>query len=264
MKLNLEKPIIFFDLETTGIDKVKDHVVELCYIKLFPDGHEEEKTMRIRPTDIFGNTVHIPEEASAVNGIYDDDVKDCPSFKQVAPELQKVFSDSDLAGYNSDNYDIPLLVEEFLRAGINIDFSSAKCVDVCKIYKKLCPRTLTAAYMQYCHKDLEDAHSAMADTRATLDVLQAQLEAHADVLQNDIAYLATFPGENKNVDYSGRMVYNDQGEEIFNFGKHKGKKVADVILRLDPGYYNWMMQGDFAEETKQKLTKIRLRETSKR
>lgn len=258
MKLNLTKPIVFFDLETTGIDVVKEHIVELCYIKLFPNGNEEAKSMRIRPADALGNSIHIPEASTAVHGITDEDVKDCPTFKQVAQELYKVFEGCDLAGYNSNHYDIPLLVEEFLRAGVNVDFSKAKCVDVCVIYKKMNPRTLTAAYQQYCHQNLEDAHSALADTRATLDVLEAQLDVHTDELQNDVSFLAEYSTQSRNVDYAGRMIYNENNEEVFNFGKHKGKRVVDV-LKFDPSYFSWIMQGDFAEDTKRVLTKIRLR-----
>lgn len=262
MKLQLTKPIVFFDLETTGIDTTKEHIVEICYIKLFPDGREEEKNIRVRPVDVFGNTYHIPEQSTAVHGITDEDVKDCPTFKEIAPEIKAVFEGCDLAGYNSNYYDIPLLVEEFLRAGINVDFSSAQCVDVCQIYKKINPRTLSAAYQNYCHKDLEDAHSANADTRATLDVLEAMLDKHSDELKNNITELANYAGEKRNVDYAGRMVYDESGAEIFNFGKHKGKKVTDV-LRIEPSYYDWMLRGDFAEETKQQLTKIRLRMLNK-
>lgn len=259
MKLNIAKPIVFFDLETTGVDVVKEHIVELCYIKLFPDGEEVAKTMRIRPADASGNQIHIPEEASAVHGIYDDDVKDKPTFKEIAENLyHEVFEGCDLAGYNSNYYDIPLLAEEFLRAGVNVDFSSAKCIDVCVIYKKMNPRTLTAAYQQYCHKNLEDAHSALADTRATLDVLEAQLDCHPDVLANDVSALCEYSTQNHNVDYAGRMVYDEQGREVFNFGKYKGRLVADV-LKNDPGYFQWMMQGDFSMHTKQMLNRIRLR-----
>lgn len=264
MKLNISKPIVFFDLETTGIDVTNDHIVEICYIKVFPNGNEESKSMRIRPADALGNTIHIPEQSSEVHGIYDEDVKDCPTFKEVATNLYETFRGSDLGGYNSNHFDIPLLVEEFLRAGINADFSKAKCVDVCVIYKKINPRTLTAAYKQYCHKNLEDAHSALADTRATLDVLEAMLdcppEDFKEEIQNNIDKLAEFSVQNRNVDYAGRMIYNDQNEEIFNFGKYKGRKVTEV-LKADPSYFAWMMQGDFAQNTKQVLTKIKLRES---
>ncbi len=263
MKLSINKPIVFFDLETTGVDVVKEHIVELCYIKLFPDGEEVAKTMRIKPADALGNQIHIPEEASSVHGIYDDDVKDKPTFKDIAESLyHEVFEGCDLAGYNSNYYDIPLLVEEFLRAGVNADFSTSKCIDVCVIYKKMNPRTLSAAYQQYCHKDLEDAHSALADTRATLDVLEAQLECHPDILSNNVDALCEYSTQNRNVDYSGRMIYDAQDREVFNFGKYKGRLVTEV-LRTDPGYFQWIMSGDFSMHTKQMLNKIRLRNMKK-
>lgn len=262
MELIIDRPIVFFDLETTGIDIAKDHIVEICYIKLFPDGKEDAQSMRIRPADAFGNTIHIPEQSTEVHGITDEDVKDCPTFKQVANKLYNIFSNSDLAGYNSNHYDIPLLVEEFLRAGVDVDFSSAHCIDVCVIYKKMNPRTLSAAYQQYCHKNLEDAHSALADTRATLDVLKAQLACHTEELKNDVSFLAEYSTQTHNVDYAGRLAYNENNEEIFNFGKYKGRTVASV-LHSDPGYFSWMMQGDFSEDTKRALTKLRLKYSNK-
>ena len=256
MKLNIKNPIVFFDLETTGIDVAKDRIVELCYIKVFPNGNEESKTMRINPT------VHIPEHTTEIHGITDDDVKDCPTFAQIAKNLYKTLEGCDLAGFNSNRFDIPLLVEEFLRCGIDFDLTKRKFIDVQTIYHKLEQRTLTAAYKFYCGKDLTNAHSADADTRATLEVLEAQLDKYPDVLQNDINFLDEFSKTNKNVDFAGRIIYNDKGEEVFNFGKHKGKLVKD-ILKKEPSFYNWMMQGDFALNTKQVLTRIRLREQVK-
>jgi len=257
MKLNLKNPIIFFDLETTGIDVAKDRIVELCYIKVFPNGNEESKTMRLNPE------MHIPEQASAVNGIYDEDVQDCPTFKEIAQDLKKVYEGCDLAGFNSNRFDIPLLVEEFLRAGItDIDFTKVKMVDVQNIYHKLERRTLIAAYKYYCGKDLENAHSADADTRATLEVLEAQLDKYPDDLQNDIDFLAEFSRLNKNVDFAGRIVYDDSGVPVFNFGKYKGKPVVEV-LRRDPGFYGWLQQGDFPLNTKQVLMKIYLQSKNK-
>lgn len=257
MKLNLKNPIIFFDLETTGVDVAKDRIVELCYIKVFPNGNEESKTMRLNPG------MHIPEQASAVNGIYDEDVKDCPAFTDVANELKQAFAGCDLAGFNSNRFDIPMLVEEFLRAGItDIDFTKVKMVDVQNIYHKLERRTLVAAYKYYCGKDLENAHSADADTRATLEVLEAQLDRYPDVLQNDISFLAEYSAMNKNVDFAGRMVYDDNGVPVFNFGKYKGKPVVDVLHR-DPGFYGWLQQGDFPLNTKQMLMKIYLQSKNK-
>lgn len=253
MKLNLKNPIVFFDLETTGVNITNDRIVELCYIKVYPNGNEESKSMRINPE------MHIPETSSAIHGIFDEDVRDCPTFKQIAKDLAHTLEGCDLAGFNSNRFDIPVLVEEFLRAGIDIDLSKRKFVDVQNIYHKLERRTLSAAYKFYCGKDLENAHSAMADTQATYEVLKAQLDHYPDELQNDVAFLADFSKMSNNVDFAGRMVYDDQGVEIFNFGKYKGRAVKDV-LRTDPGYYGWILQGDFARNTKQVLTQIRLRE----
>lgn len=257
MKLNITRPIVFFDLETTGVDVAKDHIVELCYIKLYPDGSEESKTMRIKPTDSLGNTIHIPEYTSNIHGIYDDDVKNCPTFKDVAEELKTVFSECDIAGYNSNYFDVPLLVEEFLRVGINIDLSNIKFVDVCVIFKKMEQRTLSAAYKFYCKKDLENAHSALADTRATLEVLEAQISMYSENLKNDITSLSEFSTNNQNMDFAGRIIKNAEGKPVFNFGKYKGQLVTDVLHR-DTGYYNWMLQGDFPLNTKQVLKKIKL------
>ncbi len=253
MKLNLKNPVVFLDLETTGVDVAKDRIVELCYIKVFPDGTEESETLRINPT------IHIPENTTAIHGITDDDVKDCPTFEKVARNLQAVFAGCDFAGFNSNRFDIPLLVEEFLRCGIDFDLTKRKFIDVQNIYHKLEQRTLVAAYKYYCNKDLENAHTAEADTRATLEVLEAQLDKYPELLKNDVSFLDDFSKMNRNVDFAGRIVYNDKGEEVFNFGKHKGKLVKDV-LRREPSFYNWMMQGDFSLNTKQVLTKIRLRE----
>ena len=253
MKLNLKRPIIFFDLETTGINVTTDRIVELCYIKVFPNGNEESKTMRINPE------MPIPAHSTAVHGIADEDVKDCPTFKEVAKELERTFKDCDLAGFNSNKFDVPLLVEEFLRSGVNIDMRKTKLVDVQNIFHKMERRTLVAAYKFYCDKDLENAHSAMADTRATLEVLEAQLDRYPGDLSNDVDFLSDFSTMTRNADFAGRIVLNEKDEEVFNFGKHKGRKVVDV-LRIEPSYYAWMMQGDFALNTKQVLAQIRLRE----
>lgn len=252
MKLNLKNPIIFFDLETTGLDIAKDRIVELCYIRVEPNGNEEAKSMRINPE------VHIPEEASKVHGIYDEDVKDCPTFKQISKTLWQTFEGCDLAGYNSNKFDVPLLVEEFMRAGVEVDLSKRKLVDVQNIYHKLERRTLIAAYKYYCHKDLENAHSALADTQATYEVLQAQLDKYPDDLQNDIQFLSDYSKMGNNIDFAGRFVYDDNSVELVNFGKYKGKPVKDV-LQKDPGYYGWIMQGDFTMNTKQVLTKLRFK-----
>ena len=252
MKLNLKKPIIFFDLETTGINVSTDRIVEICYIKVMPNGNELSRNMRINPG------MHIPEEASAVHGIYDEDVKDCPTFKEVAQDIANDFQGCDIAGFNSNRFDVPMLAEEFLRAQVNIDLSRHNAVDVQVIYHKLEQRTLSAAYKFYCDKELVDAHSALADTRATYEILMAQLDKYPDTLENDIEFLSQYSSFTRNVDYAGRMVYDDAGREVFNFGRYKGMLVSDVLQR-DPGYYGWMMNGDFPLNTKQKLTEVRVR-----
>lgn len=251
MNLNLKNPIIFFDLETTGVNITHDKIVELSYIKVYPNGTEEEKTIRVNPGR------HIPEEATAVHHITDEDVKDAPMFSQIAKELSKVFEGCDIAGFNSNRFDVPLLAEEFLNAGVTIDLSRRKFVDVQTIFHKMEQRTLVAAYKFYCDKDLTEAHSASADTRATYEVLKAQLDRYSE-LKNDIEYLSDFSSQKKNVDLMGRIVYNEKQQEVFNFGKYKGLPVEEV-LRKDIGYYAWMMQGDFAQDTKRVLTQIKLR-----
>ena len=251
MKLNLKKPVIFFDLETTGTDISKDRIVEICYIKIFPDSREIEYTKRINPG------MHIPEVASAVHGIYDEDVKDCPLFKDVAKEIANEFVGCDVAGFNSNRFDLPLLAEEFLRAQVDIDLSRLAAIDVQVLYHKREPRTLTAAYKFYCGKNLEDAHSALADTRATYEVLKAQLDHYAD-MENDMDVLSKESSFTNNVDFAGRIVYDENGREVFNFGKYKGMPV-DAVLDRDPGYYGWMMNGEFTLNTKQVLTRIKLR-----
>ena len=252
MRLNLKNPLVFFDLETTGIDITKDRIVEISYVKVFPNGKEESKTMRINPER------PIPPESTAIHGITDDDVKDCPTFKAVAKTLAAQIEGCDLAGYNSNRFDIPLLAEEFLRADVNIDLNRRKFVDVQTIFHKMEQRTLSAAY----NKTLENAHTAAADTMATYEVLQAQLDRYPE-LQNDIAFLSDFSSYNNNVDFAGRMIYNDKKEEVFNFGKFKGRLVEDV-LKNEPGYYAWMMNSDFPLNTKQKLTEIKLRNFNKK
>ena len=252
MKLNLKRPIIFFDLETTGLDIAKDRIVELCYIRVEPNGNEEARSMRINPE------MHIPEVASSVHGITDDDVKDCPTFADVAPQLAATFEGCDLAGFNSNRFDLPLLAEEFMKAGVNIDLSHVQAIDVQNIYHKLEKRTLAAAYKFYCGRDLENAHSALADTQATYEVLQAQLDHYPNDLQNDVDFLAEFSRMNRNIDFAGRFVYDESGKELINFGKYKGKAIKDVLSR-DPSYYSWIMQGDFTLNTKQVLTKLRLK-----
>ena len=252
MKLNLKNPLVFFDLETTGLDIATDRIVEICYLKVEPNGNEESKAMRLNPE------MHISETASKVHGITDDDVKDCPTFKQIAASLAHTLEGCDLAGFNSNRFDIPMLAEEFLRAGIDIDLSKRKMIDVQNIYHKMERRTLVAAYKYYCGKDLENAHSALADTQATYEVLQAQLDKYPSDLQNDVAFLADFSTLYHNVDLAGRFVYNDKGEEIVNFGKYSGQTVKSVLQR-DPGYYGWILQGNFTLNTKQTITRLRFK-----
>lgn len=251
MELNLRKPIIFFDLETTGTDITKDRIVEICFIKVYPDGRETEYTKRINPG------MHIPEGASAVHGIYDEDVKDAPLFKDVAREIANEFEGCDIAGFNSNRFDLPLLAEEFLRAQVDIDLSRHNAIDVQVLYHKREPRTLAAAHKFYCGTEFDNAHSALADTRATYNVLKAQLD-HYDDLANDMEELAKESSFTKNVDFAGRFVYDENGREVFNFGKYKGMPV-DAVLDRDPGYYGWMMNGEFPLNTKQVLTRIKLR-----
>ncbi len=253
MKLNLKNPIVFFDLETTGTNINTDRIVEICYLKVYPNGNEEARTLRINPE------MPIPEASTAIHGIRNEDVADCPTFKEVAKELARNIEGCDLAGFNSNRFDIPVLAEEFLRAGVDIDLMKRKFIDVQVIFHKLEQRTLSAAYKFYCGKNLEDAHSAEGDTRATYEVLKAQLDRYPDVLKNDVAFLSEYSSFNKNVDFAGRIIYDEKGVEIFNFGKYKGMVVKDV-LRKDPGYYSWILGGEFTLNTKNVLTKIRLRE----
>ncbi|MCQ2074853.1 MAG: 3'-5' exonuclease [Bacteroidaceae bacterium] len=250
MKLNLTTPIVFFDLETTGVNVSHDRIVEICYLKVWPNGNETARTMRINPE------MHIPEAATAVHGIHDDDVADCPTFKMVAKEVAKDFEGCDIAGFNSNRFDVPLLAEEFLRAGVDIDLTRHKLIDVQVIYHKFEQRTLSAAYRFYCGKNLEDAHSAEGDTRATYEVLQAQLDKYPE-LQNDMGFLSEFSSFTNNVDFAGRIIYNSNRIEVFNFGKYKDQPVVQVLQR-DPSYYRWMMDGDFPLNTKQVLTRIKI------
>ncbi|MDR3261844.1 MAG: 3'-5' exonuclease [Tannerella sp.] len=251
MQLNLANPIVFFDLETTGINISKDRIVEISILKVFPNGKEESKTRRINPE------MPIPPESTKIHGITDEDVKDCPTFKEIAKSLAALIEGCDLAGFNSNRFDIPLLAEEFLRSGADIDLNKRKFVDVQTIFHKMEQRTLSAAYKFYCEKDLDNAHSAEGDTKATYEVLKAQLDRYPD-LQNEIKYLSEFSSFTNNVDFAGRMIYNEKKEEVINFGKYKGRLVTEV-LRNDPSYYAWIMNGDFSLNTKKILTEIRLR-----
>lgn len=254
MKLNLKKPLVFFDLETTGVDPSKDKIVEISYVKVFPDGTEQEETMRINPG------CHIPEEATNIHHITDEDVKNCPKFKDVAKKVYSIFRGCDIAGFNSNRFDLPLLAEELFAAdpGLALDMGKTRLVDVQTIFHKMEQRTLVAAYKFYCGKDLEAAHSANADTRATYEVLKAQLDRYP-TLQNDIEFLSNFSSQQKNADLAGRIVFNNQNIEVFNFGKHKEKSVEEVFKRIDPNYYDWMMKGDFPQSTKRLITAIKLR-----
>lgn len=252
MNLNLANPIVFFDLETTGVNIAKDRIVEVSVLKVYPNGKEEQRTFRVNPD------MHIPEEASNVHGIYDEDVKDCPLFKNIAKELARYIEGCDLGGYNSNRFDIPLLAEEFLRADVDFDMSKRKFVDVQTIFHKLEQRTLSAAYRFYCDKCLEDAHTAAADTLATYEVLKAQLDRYGDKLENNIEFLSKFSTQNKNADFAGLIVFDEKGVEVFNFGKNKGISV-EKVLKEQQGYYDWMMKSDFPLYTKKVLTKIKLR-----
>ncbi|MFA8436704.1 MAG: exonuclease domain-containing protein [Marinifilaceae bacterium] len=251
MNLNLKNPIAFFDLETTGINVAKDRIVEISIVKIQPNGKEEVKTLRVNPE------MPIPAESSAIHGIYDEDVKNEPTFKEVAKNLAKFLEGCDLAGYNSNRFDVPVLAEEFLRAEVDFDMRKRKFVDVQTIFHKMEQRTLAAAYKFYCQKELIGAHGAEADTMATYEVLKSQLDRYED-LENDVEYLANFSSQTNKVDFAGFIVKDKKGVEIFNFGKNKGKPVEQV-LEEQPGYYGWILNSDFPLFTKKVLTEIKLR-----
>lgn len=249
MNLKLNRALCFFDLETTGIEITSARIVEIAILKVMPDGNREMYCKRVNPG------IPIPPETSAIHGIYDEDVKNAPSFKDIANEVLSFFGDGDLAGFNSNKFDIPVLVEEFLRCNIEFDFETRRFIDVQTIYHKMEQRNLAAAYKFYCQKNLENAHSAEADITATYEVLEAQISKY-DELQNNVASLSEFSqGKNPSADFANRLVYNEKQEEVFNFGKHKGRKVIDVFTQ-EPGYYNWMMNGDFPLYTKKVITKV--------
>ena len=269
MKLNLKRPLAFFDLETTGVNIASDRIVEISILKAMPDGTEQIKTLRINPG------IPIPLESSLVHGIYDEDIKNESSFKDVAEELARFMDDSDLAGYNSNKFDIPMLMEEFIRAGIDFDLEHRKFVDVQNIFHQMEQRTLRAAYQFYCGKTIENAHSAEADIKATYEVLLSQLAKYENVewedkkgkrsvpVQNDVDALHAFTNLSKPVDFAGRLVYNEHGVEMINFGKHKGKCVEEVF-QMEPSYYSWMQKGDFPLYTKRCLEKIWIRWNGKK
>lgn len=269
MKLNLKRPLAFFDLETTGVNIASDRIVEISILKAMPDGTEQIKTMRINPG------IPIPLESSLVHGIYDEDIKSESSFKEVAEELARFMDDSDLAGYNSNKFDIPMLMEEFIRAGVDFDLENRRFVDVQNIFHQMEQRTLRAAYQFYCGKSIENAHSAEADIKATYEVLLSQLAKYENVewedkkgnksvpVQNDVDALHAFTNLSRPVDFAGRMVYNEHGVELINFGKHKGKCVEEVF-QTEPSYYSWMQKGDFPLYTKRCLEKIWIRWNGKK
>ncbi|MBQ6082293.1 MAG: 3'-5' exonuclease [Bacteroidales bacterium] len=250
MQLKLKRPLLFFDIESTGLNVATDRIVEISMVKVMPDGTRDVKTRRVNPT------IPIPEAARAVHGISDEDVKDCPTSAQLAKSMMAWMEGCDIAGYNSLNFDIPMLTEEFMRVGLDPKFRERNLVDVQVIFYKKEPRTLSGAYKFYCGKNLEDAHTAEADTMATLEVLEAQLDHYPD-LENDVDALADFTKRQKMLDYAGRIVLDEHDVPIFNFGKHKGRSVREV-LEQEPSYYTWMQNGDFTQDTKNVLTKIYL------
>lgn len=261
-RLILKKPLAFFDLETTGINIAKDRIIDICIMKAMPGGEVITKTQRVNPG------MPIPLESSLIHGIYDDDVQEAPLFKTVARTLAQFLDGCDLAGFNCNRFDVPLLVEEFLRANVDFDVKNRRLVDAQRIFHLMEPRNLSAAYRFYCDKELIGAHGAEADTRATLEVLDAQVQrymgmvARSDggqdvVFENDVDMLHSLTA-NTNVDLAGRMVLNDKGEEVINFGKHKGVPVLEV-LKKEPSFYDWMLKGEFPLDTKRRLTEIRLR-----
>ena len=254
MELKLSKPICFFDLETTGIDITKDRIVEISILKVYPNGNKESKTWLVNPT------IPIPKAASDVHGITDERVANEPTFKELAKQIHNMIKDSDLAGYNSDRFDIPLLAEEMLRAEVDFDLGNRVSVDVQTIFHKMEQRTLSAAYKFYCGKDLIDAHTASADTNATYEILKAQLDRY-DSLENNIKKLSEFTYRKQIADFAGFIGYNDKGEEVFTFGKHKGKRVEDIFDE-EPGYFGWLLGADFPLYTKKIFTAIKLRKLS--
>ncbi len=253
MKLNLKRPLVVFDLESTGLNITEDRIIELSYVKVYPDGREESKTFRFNPEKV------IPQQAIDVHHITNDDLVNEPTFKERAHDIARIFEGSDIAGFNSNHFDIPLLAQEMSKAGVNFDPSQHKFIDVQTIFHKREKRDLEAACQFYCGHPMENHHSAADDAKTTLEVLKAQLDYYAndaEPLQNDVDYLSQYSTHNRNVDLAGRIIYNENREPVFNFGKHKGKLVKDVFTRLDLGYYDWMMKSDFAENTKQVITKL--------
>lgn len=251
MELKLVKPIVFFDLETTGINIGNDRIVEISILKIFPNGTQESKTWLVNPE------IEIPADATAIHGITNEKVVTEPTFKELAHTINELIADSDLAGFNSNRFDIPLLAEEFLRVGIDFDMDNRKAIDVQVIFHKKEQRTLSAGYKFYCDKDLEDAHSAEADTNATYEILKAQLDKYDDI-ENSVDALSEYSTHSKRADFAGFILFNDKDEEIFSFGKHKGRRVVDV-LKENPGYNAWIQNADFPLYTKKVLKEIKER-----
>jgi DNA polymerase III subunit epsilon len=261
MNLKLERPIVFFDLETTGLNISKDQIIEISLLKVFPDGSEFSKTTLVKPE------IPISDEAFAVHGIANEDVKNAPVFAEIAAEIQLFLQNCDIAGYNSNRFDLPLLMEEFLRVGIDFDLRGIRFIDVQNIFHKMEPRTLTAAHKFYCNSEYENAHKAEADTRATYNVLKGQLDLYSGKsfedkktgtsieISNDIKMLSTFTTENRSVDFAGQIILNEKDQEIFNFGKYKGKTVIEIFTK-EPAYYDWMMKADFPRYTKKVIDQI--------
>lgn len=264
MNLHLTRPLVFFDIESTGLNVGADRIVEICMMKVMPDGSSETKTLRINPQ------IHIPKEISEIHGIYDKDVADMPTFKEVANKILEFIKGCDLSGYNMQKFDVPLLMEEFLRNGMEVDMRGVRLIDVQNIFHKMEPRNLKAAYKFYCGKPLENAHTAEADTVATYEILQAQLDKYENTVfvdendvetipvKNDITALSAFSTSDRNVDYAGHIVFDKNDVEVFNFGKHKSISVETVFTR-DPNYYDWMMKADFPLYTKKVINNIRMR-----
>ena len=256
MQLNLNRPICFFDLETTGINITFDKIVEISILKVFPNGNDKKKTWLVNPE------IPISPQATAIHGITNEKVSDKPIFKSIAKDVYSWIKDSDLGGFNSNRFDIPILAEELLRSGIDFDMKNRQSVDVQTIFHKMEQRTLTAAYKFYCNKDLKNAHSAEADTLATYEVLKSQLDKYSS-LENDTKFLAEFSTRQKFADFAGFIRYDSVGDECFSFGKHKGKKVRNVLVD-EPGYYGWLIDADFPLYTKKVLTSIKLRDFNKK
>ena len=255
MNLNLKRPLAFIDLETTGINVSTDRIVELSVLKISPIGKEEWMTTRVNPE------MAIPPKSTAIHGIKDEDVANAPTFREIAKKLTSFLEGCDMAGYNAIKFDIPVLAEEFLRVNIDFNIRKRRYVDVQVIFHKKEQRTLAAAYQFYCKKDIEDAHSSKADTSATFEILKSQLDRYKD-LENDVEKLAEYSSFNSNVDFAGRIILDENGVEVFNFGKHKGKSV-ELVLKEEPAYYSWMMNGEFPLYTKKVLTEIKLRSFGK-